>query len=34
MAARGMSSEAVRKRVPSDVAKWTQVLDKAGIAKR
>jgi len=34
MDARSMSSEDLRKRIQSDVAKWAQVIEKAGIAKR
>jgi tripartite-type tricarboxylate transporter receptor subunit TctC len=29
-----MSPEDLRNRIKSDVAKWAQVIDKAGIAKR
>jgi tripartite-type tricarboxylate transporter receptor subunit TctC len=32
--ARGMSSDDLRNRIKSDVAKWTQVIEKAGIEKR
>ena len=34
MDARGMSSDDLRMRIQSDVAKWAQVIEKAGIAKR
>jgi tripartite-type tricarboxylate transporter receptor subunit TctC len=34
MDARGMSPEDLRKRIQGDVAKWAQVIEKAGIAKR
>jgi tripartite-type tricarboxylate transporter receptor subunit TctC len=34
MDARSMSSDDLRKRIQSDVAKWTLVIEKAGIAKR
>jgi tripartite-type tricarboxylate transporter receptor subunit TctC len=34
MDARSMSPEDLRNRIKSDVAKWAQVIDKAGIAKR
>lgn len=34
MDARSMSSEDLRKRIQSDVAKWALVIEKAGIAKR
>jgi tripartite-type tricarboxylate transporter receptor subunit TctC len=34
MDARGMSSDDLRKRIQTDVAKWAQVIEKAGIAKR
>jgi tripartite-type tricarboxylate transporter receptor subunit TctC len=34
MDARSMSSGDLRKRIQSDVAKWTLVIEKAGIAKR
>jgi len=34
MDARGMSSDDLRKRIQADVAKWAQVIEKAGIAKR
>ena len=34
MDAHGMSSDALRQRIKRDVAKWTQVIDKAGIKKR
>jgi tripartite-type tricarboxylate transporter receptor subunit TctC len=34
MDARGMSPDDLRHRIKSDVAKWTQVIDKAGIEKR
>jgi tripartite-type tricarboxylate transporter receptor subunit TctC len=34
MDARGMSSDDLRGRIKSDVAKWSQVIEKAGIAKR
>jgi len=34
MDARGMSSDDLRKRIKSDVAKWALVIEKAGIAKR
>ena len=34
MDARSMSSEDLRKRIQSDVAKWAVVIEKAGIAKR
>ncbi|HMJ44638.1 MAG TPA: tripartite tricarboxylate transporter substrate-binding protein [Pseudolabrys sp.] len=34
MDARSMSSEDLRKRIQTDVAKWTLVIEKAGIAKR
>jgi tripartite-type tricarboxylate transporter receptor subunit TctC len=32
--ARSMSSENLQARIKSDVAKWTQVIEKAGIEKR
>ena len=34
MDAHGMSSDELRQRIKSDVAKWTLVIDKAGIKKR
>jgi tripartite-type tricarboxylate transporter receptor subunit TctC len=34
MDARGMSSDDLRNRIKSDVAKWAQVIEKAGIKKR
>jgi len=34
MDARGMSSDDLRNRIKSDVAKWSQVIEKVGIAKR
>ncbi len=34
MDARGMSPDDLHKRIQSDVVKWTQVIEKAGIAKR
>jgi tripartite-type tricarboxylate transporter receptor subunit TctC len=34
MDAHGMSSDGLRQRIKSDVAKWTLVIDKAGIKKR
>jgi tripartite-type tricarboxylate transporter receptor subunit TctC len=34
MDARGMSPDDLQKRIKSDVAKWSQVIDKAGIKKR
>jgi putative tricarboxylic transport membrane protein len=34
MDARGMSSDDLRNRIKSDVAKWSQVIEKAGIKKR
>jgi tripartite-type tricarboxylate transporter receptor subunit TctC len=34
MDARGMSSDDLRGRIKSDVAKWSQVIEKAGIEKR
>ena len=34
MDARGMSSDDLRSRIKSDVAKWSQVIEKAGIKKR
>jgi putative tricarboxylic transport membrane protein len=34
MDARGMSSDVLRNRIKSDVAKWAQVIEKAGIKKR
>jgi tripartite-type tricarboxylate transporter receptor subunit TctC len=34
MDARGMSSDELRSRIKSDVAKWSQVIEKAGIKKR
>lgn len=34
MDARGMSSADLHARIKSDVAKWSQVIDKAGIEKR
>jgi putative tricarboxylic transport membrane protein len=34
MDARGMSSDDLRKRIQTDLAKWAQVIEKAGIAKR
>jgi tripartite-type tricarboxylate transporter receptor subunit TctC len=34
MDARGMSSDDLRKRIQTDVAKWAEVIEKAGIAKR
>ncbi len=34
MDARSMTSDDLRKRIQSDVAKWAQVIDKAGIEKR
>jgi len=34
MDARGMSSKDLAKRIGSDVAKWTQLIEKAGIEKR
>ena len=34
MDARGMSSEELRSRIKSDVAKWSQVIATAGITKR
>jgi tripartite-type tricarboxylate transporter receptor subunit TctC len=34
MDARGMSSDDLRKRIKGDIAKWSQVIEKAGIAKR
>ncbi len=34
MDARGMSSDDLRKRIQADVAKWAQVIEKAGIAKQ
>ena len=34
MDARGMSSDDLRKRIQTDVAKWAQVIEKAGIEKR
>lgn len=34
MDARGMTPEALRDRIKSDVAKWTQVIEKAGITRR
>jgi tripartite-type tricarboxylate transporter receptor subunit TctC len=34
MDARGMSSDDLRNRIKSDVAKWAQVIEKAGITKR
>jgi tripartite-type tricarboxylate transporter receptor subunit TctC len=34
MDARSMSSDDLRNRIKSDVAKWAQVIEKAGIKKR
>ena len=34
MDARGMAPDDLRNRIKSDVAKWTQVIEKVGIAKR
>ncbi len=34
MDARGMSSDNLRKRIQANVAKWAQVIEKAGIAKQ
>jgi tripartite-type tricarboxylate transporter receptor subunit TctC len=34
MDARGMSPDDLQKRIKSDVAKWSQVIEKAGITKR
>jgi tripartite-type tricarboxylate transporter receptor subunit TctC len=34
MDARGMSSDDLHNRIKSDVAKWSQVIEKAGIKKR
>ena len=34
MDARGMSSDDLRNRIKTDVAKWSQVIEKAGIKKR
>jgi hypothetical protein len=34
MDARGMSSEDLHDRIRGDVAKWSQVIEKAGIQKR
>jgi tripartite-type tricarboxylate transporter receptor subunit TctC len=34
MDARGMAPEDLRNRIKSDVAKWAQVIEKAGIEKR
>ena len=34
MDARGMAPDDLRNRIKSDVAKWAQVIEKAGIAKR
>ena len=34
MDARSMSSDDLRNRIKSDVAKWSQVIEKAGIKKR
>jgi tripartite-type tricarboxylate transporter receptor subunit TctC len=34
MDARGMSSADLHNRIKSDVAKWAEVIDKAGIPKR
>jgi len=34
MDARGMSPDDLRNRIKSDVAKWSQVIEKAGIQKR
>jgi tripartite-type tricarboxylate transporter receptor subunit TctC len=34
MDARGMSPDDLRHRIKNDVAKWTLVIDKAGIEKR
>ena len=34
MDAHGMSSDELRQRIKRDVAKWTLVIDKAGIKKR
>jgi tripartite-type tricarboxylate transporter receptor subunit TctC len=34
MDARGMEPDALRDRIKSDVAKWTLVIEKAGIEKR
>jgi len=34
MDARGMSSEDLHARISSDVAKWSQVIEKTGIQKR
>ena len=34
MDARGMAPDALRDRIKSDVAKWGQVIEKAGIEKR
>jgi len=34
MDARGMSSGDLHNRIKSDVAKWSQVIEKAGIKKR
>jgi tripartite-type tricarboxylate transporter receptor subunit TctC len=34
MDARGMSSDELRNRIKSDVVKWSQVIEKAGIKKR
>ena len=34
MDARGMSSDDLRNRIKNDVAKWSQVIEKAGIKKR
>jgi tripartite-type tricarboxylate transporter receptor subunit TctC len=34
MDARGMTPDDLRTRIKSDVAKWAQVIEKAGIEKR
>ena len=34
MDARSMSSDDLRNRIKNDVAKWSQVIEKAGIKKR